>query len=367
MRFFPLLGSVFFVSLAAGCTTTEHTASVYDGFGNFSLDNRNLLHTPYVAGSQFTLWVGVGAHATNDGWKVTSSNPDVLAVTPSSTSTTEFQAVAGQPGHTTLSVVDVNGKVLDTAGVDVDVPTRIQLCEQGLLYAGVPDDQAALSSVHVVSGGTATFLARYFSGSQELWGNNALSAKGTPQAQAKVVSTSFSISDFVQITGVSSGPTTLHLAAGGGTLDLPVTVVDPAVAEHVELLVQSANGASDGTTLAVFARATDSTGTDVYGSSFSWTANGQPLPGYVDPNDPTDLLMYAYHPSSSEQVQALLGSENASATVHGSPASTYTQSSGNTACSVGRVGGSGSASGSAVAGALVGLSVLASRRRRHAR
>jgi MYXO-CTERM domain-containing protein len=364
MRSLILPCTFFVASLAAGCNTTDHTASLYDGFANFSFDNRNLLHTPYVAGSQFTISVGTGAHATNDGWQVTSSNPDVLALSPSTTTTTQFQAIAGQPGHTTLSVVDVNGKVLDTAGVDVDVPTRIQLCEQGLLYAGVPDDQAALSSVQVVNGGTATFLARYFSGSQELWGNNALTAKGTPQALARVVSTSFSISDFVQVTGASSGATTVHLAAGGGTLDVPVTVVDPAVVEHVALLAQSPGGASDGTTLAVFARATDSNGSDVYGSSFSWTADGQVLPGYVDATDPTDLLMYSYHPSSSEQVEAQLGSENASATVHGSPASTYTQSSGDTGCSVGRGGGSGS---SAVAGVLVGLAVLAARRRREVR
>jgi len=355
-----LLGSLL-ASLAAGCTVDDHTAGLQDNVGTLSLDNSNALHTPYVAGSSFTITVQAGAHATNDGWKLTSSNASVLQIgVPQGPGTNEFPVQAGASGHATLTVTDKNGNVLDTSDVDVAVPSRIQLCEQGLLYAGYSDDQAALDSAQVVSGGTATFLARYFDGSQELYGNNALTATNIPLALAAVTSTSFSVRDFVQITGTSAGTTSVHLAAGGTTLDLPVTVVDASVVSSLKLAAQSESGAQEGQPLFVFARALDANGRDVYGSSFAWTAAGQSLAGNGNSNDPTDLLTYQYHSSGTESVTASVDSHAASATVHGAPSTTSTSTSENTGCSVAH--GAGGA-GSSITGILIGLAILASRRR----
>jgi hypothetical protein len=362
MRLRILLVGSFVASLTAGCTINQHPAGLQDNLGTFTLDNSNALHTPYVAGSRFTITVEAGAHATNDGWKLTSSDPSVLQVgVPQGSGTSDFPVQAGASGHATLTVTDKNGNVIDTAGVDVAVPTRIQLCEQGLLYAGYTDDQAAVGSAQVVSGGTATFLARYFAGSQELFGNNALTASNSSLALAAVTSTSFSVRDFVQVTGVSTGTTSVHLAAGGTTLDLPVTVVDPGAVSSVTLAAQSESGASDNQVLFVFARALDSNGRDVYGSSFAWSAAGQSLAGNGNSNDPTDLLTYHYQSSGSENVMASVDGHAASATVHGAPSTTSTSTSENVGCSVGHGAGT---PGSAAAGILVGLAILASRRRR---
>src|SRR5580704_13793416 len=57
----------------------------------------------------------------------------------------------------------------------------------------------------MVSGGTATFLARHFNGSQELAGNNALVPTGTGVAGAATVAANFSVRDFLEVNASSAG------------------------------------------------------------------------------------------------------------------------------------------------------------------
>jgi hypothetical protein len=361
---FLLLASVV-GSLATGCSINEHAAGMQDDLGlAIDLDNSNILHSPYVAGSQFTISLQPGAHTTNDGWTLTSSNPSVLQVgAPGSGSNSNaFAVTAAGAGHATLTVNDKGGNAIDSADVDVDVPTRLQLCEQGLLYAGYSDDQAALDSVQVVDEGTATFLVRYFSDSQELHGNNALTATNSSLALASVTSTAFSASDFVQITGTSTGATSVHLAAGGATLDLPVTVVDPSAVQRMTLAPESESGAQEGQELYVFARAFDANGNDVYGSSFAWSVDGNTPQCCPNSSEPSDLLAYQYHASGTEDVSTSLDGQSASVTVHGTPSSTDISSSEDTGCSIGRgLGAPGSAAADVF---LLGLVAAATRRRR---
>lgn len=365
MRLSTLLFGSLVACLAVGCSVQNHTAGLQDDLGSFSLDNSNVLHSPYVSGSRFSITVQAGNGATFDGWTLSSSAPGVMQVgTPDGSNANEFSVQAVAPGHATLIVRDKNGNALDSADVNVDVPTSIQLCEQGLLFAGYPDDQAALSSAQIVVGGTATFMARYFAGGQELFGNNALTATNTAEALSSVTSTSFSARDFLQVTGAAMGPTTVHVAAGGSTLDLPVTVVEPSVVSSVALLGQSESGASDGNMLFVFARALDASGKDVYGSSFTWQAGATTLPGYSNPNNPADLLAYEYHSSGTETISATVDALSAAATVHGSPSTTSTDSSENTGCTVAHGPG---APASACTGLLVALGIVAAQRRRAAR
>ena len=363
---FLLLASCL-AGLTMGCGS-DHTASMQDNLGlTLDLNNTNVLHTPYVAGSHFAITLQAGPNATNDGWTLKSSDPTVMQVASSSENgPNEFPVVAAGAGHATLTVTDKSGNVIDSADVDVDVPTRIQLCEQGLLYAGYSDDQAALTSVQVVNGGTATFLARYFSGSQELYGNNALTATNTSIALASITSTSLSASDFVEITGTGTGSTTVPLAAGGTTLDVPVTVVDPTAVKKVAIAPQSESGASDKQLLHVFARAFDANGGDVYGSSFAWSIDGQAPSCCANSTDPSDLLVYQYHSSGTESVAAALDSQSASTTVHGTPSSTTVSSSQDVGCSVARGAGAGG-SAAAFGTFLLGLVAVASRRLRSKR
>lgn len=369
MRALPLLALACVVgSVAAGCTVQQHAAGMEDDLTlDINLGNSNVLNTPYVAGSSFTISLQAGANTTNDGWTLTSSNPAVMKIGPQGSngaSSNAFPVQAASAGHATLTILDKSGNAIDSADVDVDVPTRIELCEQGLLYAGETYDEASLASVQIVNGGTATFLVRYFAGLQELHGNNALSTTDSALASASATSTSLSASDFVAITGTGMGATTVQLAAGGATLGLPVDVIDPSAVRGISLDPESESGAKEGQELFVFARAVDANGRDVYGSSFAWTVDGQDPTCCANTNasDPSDLLAYQYHATGTESVAASIDGQAASVSVHGNPSSTSTTSAEYTGCSVSPGVG---ATGSAAAGwCLLGLAGLVARRRR---
>src|ERR1019366_5665534 len=197
MRLLRCLVAAAVPALAAGCTNTTHVASLQDNFTTdvFSafVGNPNGLSTPYVQGSKFTITVQPGGNANATGWVLKSSDPTVMTITTQSSTSGEWPVTATGAGHATLSVVDSSGKELDSEGIDVDVPTDVQLCAHGLLLSGFTDQQALVTSVRVVSGGTATFLVRYFDGSQELAGNNALKPMFSGLATAWAVPATFSV------------------------------------------------------------------------------------------------------------------------------------------------------------------------------
>lgn len=362
-----LLGSLF-SSIAAGCSADPHAASLQDnlgeGFVQALSDNANGLNTPYVAGSRFTITVQAGGNATDNGWTLTSSNPTVLSIgAAGGQSGNEYAAYAGGSGRATLTIRDKSGSVLDSEDVEVDVPTQIELSQQGLIIAGETPDKAVVSSVEVVNGGTGTFLVRYFSGVRELYGNNALKATGTQEALAATASTSVSIRDFVEITGAAMGSSTVVLTAGGATLNLPVVVVDPSAVKSISLGLPDESHAKENDPLYVFGHAIDGAGHDIYGASFAWTAAGNAVAGNGNPNDPTDLLVYQYHSAGTEEITASVDGHTSSGTVHGQPGTTSTTTSENVGCAVARGAG---APGSTAMGVLVGLAALAARRRRGA-
>ncbi len=370
MRLLRCLAIAALPTLASlGCSATQNTASLQD---NFATDvfasffgNANGLSTPYVEGSKFTITVQPSGKNTGAGWTLQSSNPAVLQVgTQTTAGSNDWPVVATGAGQATLTVVDGSGKVLDSEGVDVEIPTQVQLCAHGLLLAGYSDDQSAESSVRIVSGGTATFLARYYNGSQELFGNNAVTPTGSGVATAAVVPANFSVRDFVEVSASDMGTGNVTLAVGQTTNQVAVEAVDPTSVSSVALAPQSENNAQKSQTLYVFGRALDSQGNDLFGASFAWAVNGSTLPSqqfFV--GGPTDLLTYQYDASHTETVSDTLAGLSASTQVHGDPSTTSEASTENVGCSVAR--GAGANGGAAGAGILaVGLAFLASRRRR---
>jgi len=372
MRLLRCLAVAALPALASlGCTASQNTASLQD---NFATDvfasffgNQNALSTPYVQGSKFTITVQPGGKNTGSGWKLASSDPSVLQVDPqTSPGSDDWPVFAAGAGHATLTVTDSSGKVLDTEGVDVDVPTQVQLCAHGLLLAGYSDDQSSVSSVRVVSGGTATFLARYFNGSQELFGNNAVTPTGSGVATAVTVAANFSVRDFVEVSAAQMGSGNVSLAVGQTTNQVPVEAVDPTSVASVALAPQSENKAQKGNLIYVFGRALDSQGNDLFGASFSWQVDGTALASQqLFVGGPTDLLTYQYDPSQTETISDVLAGYSASTKVHGSPSTTQEGSTENVGCSVAR--GVGTGGGAAAAGIVaLGAVVLATRRRKSA-
>jgi MYXO-CTERM domain-containing protein len=368
MRLSSLLLLASSIATLAGCTANEQTASLQDEFGldgiASAIGNQNGMSSPYVQGSKFTVTVQAGSKATASGWKLQSSDPGVMQVggmTSSSTTSQVYPVVATGAGTTTLTVTDANGKVLDSEDIEVDEASSYQLCDQGLLMSGASDDRSAVTQIHLLAGGTATFLVRYFNGTKELSGNNALVPTGGTGVTASTVATSFSARDFLEVSALDAGTASVSLAVGSTSNVVPITIVDDTAIHSVGLAAQTETGAKDGQSLYVFGRAFDVDGNEVFGGSFQWTAGGAAVsvPVYDD-GKPSDVIVYQYDHTQAESVSASLDSQSASIQVHGSPSTTTAATSENVGCSVANGPG---APGSVAAGVLVGLALLASRRR----
>lgn len=370
MRPLRLLAAASVAALSMGCNTQDHAASLQDSFATdvFAafVGNPNGLSTPYVEGAKFNITVEPGDNQNDTGWTLSSSDPTVMAVGVAAPDSQEWPVTATGAGHATLMVKDASGHVLDSEGIDVDVPTQVELCAHGLLLAGYSDTQSTISSIRVVSGGTATFLVRYFDGSQELAGNNALKPTASSTLSATTVAANFSVRDFLEVSATEMGTASVTLNVGMSQSQVSVEVDDPSVVASVALAPQSEVNAKNGNVLYVFGRALDAQGNDVYGASFSWSVNHTPLASqqfFV--GGPTDLLSYQYTGGQTETIADTLAGYTASTSVHGAPATTSEATTANVGCSVaaGAAGTSGGALGfAALAAAATGL--LVARRRR---
>jgi hypothetical protein len=328
------------------------------------------LHTPYVNGAKFDITIattGYTATATTS-WSLESGDSTVIRV-DGSTSPGNFQVETVGTGHTTLSVVDAKGNVLDTHGVDVAEPDSVQLCAHGLLLGGLSDAQAQVTQASVLEGGTATFLVRYFQGSQELWGNNAVRPTGTGAVTAMTTTSSFGDDrDWVEVDAAQPGTGQVSLVVGGSTMAvIPTTVVASSAIQSVGALAQSDANASNGNTLYVFARAFDAQGGDVYGASFAWQVGGAAVSSALTGSSmPSDVLSYTYSSSASETVSDELGSfASPLITIHGTGAAV--ESTAEVGCSVARAAGSNGAAGGGLVLVLGAAAMLWVRRRREAR
>jgi hypothetical protein len=368
-----LAATALSASVSLGCNqgkkVTMADAFDLDIFGPHEDD----LHSPYVAGATFD--ITAESHTGNpdqSGWTLTSSDPTVLAVSnPTAAAGTEFAAhmTAGAAGTTTLTLKDASGNTLDQDTVSVGVPDRVAFYAQGLLLTG-SEANAEVTTASVVAGGEATFLLRYYQGSQELNGNNALlDPTGQGPVTASKAQSSFAVArDFVQITaapavtgGTAAG--TVALVAGSTTLaSLPVTAVDPNVVTNVTVDKQDDGNASKGDQLFLYAHAVDQSSADVYGVSFDWLINNQTTSAATF-GGPTDLFAYQYDSSVSETVVAAYEGFAPSSVVHGHGGTV--ESTANVGCTVARAPGLGAAgTAGGVLFGLLALGGLAARRRR---
>jgi hypothetical protein len=317
-----------------------------------------------VQGSTFNITVEAGNNQNTAGWKLVSSNPSVMTVSIPGAGDLTFGAVAVGAGTATLTVTDASGKTLDSASIEVEEPTSVELCAQGLLVSGESDDASTVGTVRVVSGGTATFLARYFNGSQELFGNNALRPTASGVATATTAAADYSVRDFLEVSAAQIGSGTVSLGVGQFVTQVPVVAVDPTAVAKVGYAAESEANAGKGQTMYVFGRAFDADGDDLFGASFAWSVDGATLPATVHiTNGPTDLLTYSYDASQTETVADSLDGFTASTSVHGAPSTTTTSSTENVGCSIARGVGSdrGMAGGAVI---LASLGAVAARRRR---
>ncbi len=359
-----------------GCGQSSQSVTMADAF---DLDifgpHTDDLHTPYVAGASFEITVTNAASGGDEtGWTLSSSDQDVIRVT-SPLSGGGATVTAGNPGQATLSVLDASGAVRDSHTVSVAIPDQVSLYAQGLLLTGASDPAAQVTQASIVTGGEATFLARYFLQGTELYGNGALQSSATGGVTTATVSPSFaSDRDFLEVTlppgANATGTVSLfidHVAVG----EIPVQAVDPESITQVTILPQPTDNPKNGDSLVLYAHAVDATSTDVYGASFSWLVDGQPSwssqpgdGGFVESNNigaegPADLFFYTFDSTVIETVAASYDSFTPRLQIHGQGGSVG--STADVGCNVGAPG----AGGTSAAGIALALAfVLAARRRR---
>jgi len=352
---FALFGCSFSGAGSSGKSVTMADAFDLDIFGPHEDD----LHSPYVSGARFG--ISVLATGNQQGWTLSSSDPNVMRVTSSLVGGTAT-VTAGSPGHATLSVLDSTGALLDSHAVTVEVPDQVSLYAEGLLLTGAPDSTAQVSHASIVAGGEATFLVRYFAQGVELYGSGALQPTGTGGVTATTVSASFaSDRDFLQVTAPAKGASASvslavnHLVVG----EVPITSVDASAVTQVSVMQQSSDAATTGTSLALYAHATDATSAEVYGASFDWSINGVSQSSVLV-GGPADLFFYSFDPTTIETVTAAYEGFAPSSVVHGHGG--YVGSTANVGCALARAPGVDGASSAAAFG--LALAGLASARRR---
>jgi hypothetical protein len=383
LALFPSL-ALLALSLAAGCSSKRVTMQDdfdLDLFGPYKDD----LHSPYVVGASFGISVDTHDKTDTSGWTLQSSAPGVIEVesTPSASTSPSGSASTSPPrtsfdipvkavaaGHATLTVRDAKGNVVDTHDVDVEVPDRVELYAHGLLLAGESDDQARVNQVHVLPAGEGTFLVRYFVGGTELTGSGALAPSASGAATATSTHSGLAPSrDWLQVTGTGDGTGQVSLVVGGAPLGMvPVTIADPTSIASVALAKQDDSHSKDGDLLYVFARSLDAQGNDVYGASFSWKLDGNPLAPHVVAGEPTDVISYQYKSGSSDSITTQFTSMSTSVNVHANPSTVAVGSTASVGCSVGAAPGAAGGAGLAgLAACAAGVALVATRRRRSSR
>ncbi len=324
----------------------------------------NELHSPYVAGASFSITVGSGSSSSQLGWTLSSSDPDVMAVT-APLSGGVASVVAGSAGQATLTVKDGNGNVLDSQLVSVAIPDQVSLYAQGLLLTGATDSAAQITQPSIVLGGQATFLVRYFSQGTELEGSTPLQTTGTSGFTVSTVTETFATArEFLQVTapGVAGSGVVSLAVESIAAAQIPVTAVAPHAVTHVTLLPQSTDNPQTGDALVLYAHAVDQGSNDVFGASFNWSIDGQSQASQTAwLQGPADLFFYTFDGTVAETVSAAYDGFSPSAVIHAQGGSVG--STADVGCAV--AGAPGSPASSTMAGLGLALAAaLCARRRR---
>jgi len=344
------------LALVGACGPTYSMTDDVDLTWDFAVTPRRFdddLHSPYVRGAGVTVF----AHSSDDGedlrsWSIESSDPAVFRIDGTVASGGRDLAVRGQAvgeGTAALTLRDPRGHAMGHGVAEVRLPDAIELDAHGSLILG-RDDEAAVHEARVLAGGAATYLVRYFQGGRELHGNGVLSADVPPGMTAAPMTT-FLLEDreWLMLRTTAAGTGMVQLRADGvAAASLPVVVVTESEIADVVVLTEPESGHKDGDWLAALAQAYDLTGVRIFGVDYAWKVDGamQLADG--------DLYRYQFKAGQHTMVQAQRGAHADAAQI---------QSQGGFVDSTNHVGCAAGGGGSLLVG-LVGLGLVAGRRRR---
>lgn len=278
------------------------------------------LHSPYVRGARFTLYLEADGQSTRPGpgWRIESERPSVLTVEKMEVSQSSDEdhlflsaAVwARDEGQTEVVVRNGHGEEVMRAPVEVLTADRIDLLWHGALLTGHPEDESAVGDIRVMEGGTATFLARYFRDGRQLSGHGVLGANAAPGVKVKISKTFlFEDRDWISVTPSGTDPLVVDLTADnarGGRVVVRGVPSTEVVSLRLSESQERRDRAKDGDKLVVLAEGLDRQGTTIFGTQPHWQFSGSAEPGAGD------LFRYEYKNGMQRMLTASLGSMSAS-------------------------------------------------------
>jgi hypothetical protein len=355
MRLGPCTVGLALALVGAACGPTYSMTDDVDLTWDFALTLRRFednLHSPYVRGAAVTVF----AHSSDEGedlrgWSIESSDPAVFRIDGAVASDGRDLAMRGQAvgeGTAALTLRDARGHAVGHGVAEVRVPDAVELDAHGSLILG-RDDEAAVREARVLAGGAATYLVRYFQGGRELHGNGVLSAD-VPAGVTAEPRTTFLLEnrEWLTLHTTAVGTGSMQLVADGVPAPtLPVVVVPESAIADVVVLTEPESGHKDGDSLAALAQAYDANGARIFGVDYDWNVDG------VAQQGEGDLYRYQFKAGQYVMVQAQRGAHADQAQI---------QSEGGRVGSTNHVGCAAGGGGSLAVG-LVGLGLMAVRRR----
>lgn len=315
---------------STGCQTVAFGDSIDVEFDfDFLIDDE--LHTPYVAGSEFRVYLVGPDDNEVRGWQIESSDADILQLGSTVDGWAEAQAL--DAGTLDLVARNDSGDEVHRSEVEVMRADRIELRAHGPIIVNRPELQPAQTDrISILVGGTGTFLVHYYRGDVRLHGNGALSARG-PQGVTVEARQSFLFEDreWVSFTADEPGEHDVSLLVDGEPVrTVTIVAVEVDDVADIRLHGEDESEAEDGDLLAVFAQGYDSAEEPIYGIEFEWEIDGLEEPGEGD------LFRYEFLGDLTRELCARWGEMEVIVEIDALRG--YVDSTNDIGCSVGRVG-----------------------------
>jgi MYXO-CTERM domain-containing protein len=270
------------------------------------------LHSPYVAGSSFTIYAYDATEDNDlDGWRLESRNPEVLEIvdqwldrddlddsdkSKSKSDLIVARVFAASEGTAIIEVYDDNDDFVRATEIEIFQPDRIELRAAGPMFINREGSKEVPSLVDstpmVLSGGTATFLVEWFKGTQKLSGAGTLGLVSAHEAVDDLWPRLTLLNedrDWMTVTmaaGFSAADTVvtpIEVHANGQLVEVvDFSVVGPEAVSYLELHGETEAEAKDDQLLVVLAQAFDENDESIWGVGFDWDLDGYDEPGEGD-------------------------------------------------------------------------------------
>lgn len=315
----------------------------------FSPDEDAGLHTPYVQGARMSLSIVARHHEDMSRWTVRSEDESVFLLEgiEADEDSLYVEAAALSPGESTLIVTDPDGEDVADTVIEVGRPDHVELLAHGPLLIDRPD-LADDGTPMVLVDGTSTWLAQYWRGGEQLFGNGTLEVEGSGSFDAWTEDTFlFEDRDWLQGSAMSTGNHSVDLYVGGELIEtVTVEAVGDEAVDWVGIYGEEEKHTEDGDEITVIAQAWSAGDRPIYGVDFDWDLDGvvEELEG--------DLYRYEYNEDQEHDLTASFDGLGDTIQIHGEGEVGSTNHLG-CATAKGRLGA-----------ALVGLAALLGLRRR---